>query len=127
LKYSDAFTALGYELQSVRQDWSAEKADGVCITIWKRGMDWRTMSSDTRTRARDIEIWGKKSGNRKRTTHAKRALEQFDGWIDAILISGAPGVSYEDAQIWVPAEKGGQRWRVTFLDEETGHIRLEAQ
>jgi hypothetical protein len=85
------------------------------------------MSSDTRTRARDIEIWGKKSGNRKRTTHAKRALEQFDGWIDAILISGAPGVSYEDAQIWVPAEKGGQRWRVTFLDEETGHIRLEAQ
>ena len=83
MKYSEAFAALGYDLQSVRQDWSAEKSDGVCITIWKRGMDWKTMSSDSRTRARDIEVWGKKSGNKKRKLHARRALDEFDGWIDA--------------------------------------------
>jgi hypothetical protein len=127
MKYSEAFEALGYQLQNVRQDWSAEKPDAVCITIWKRRMNWDELSYDTRLHKTSIDIWGAKSGNQKRILHAKRALEEFSGWVDAILISGEPGVSYEDAQIWVPAEKGSKQWRVVFLDESTGHIRLEAQ
>lgn len=127
MQYSAAFEALGYSLDNVRQDWSAENATGVCVTIWKRQMNWDEMSYDTRQHKTKSEIWQAKLGNRKRVAHAKRALEDFEGWIDAILISGEPGVSYEDAQLWVPSEKGGKRWRVVFLDEASGHLRLEAR
>ena len=127
MKYSAAFQELGYQLENVRQDWSAENDEGVCITIWKRRMNWDELSYDTRLHKTSVDDWSSKSGNQKRRIHAKRALTEFDGWIDAILISGEPGVSYEDAQIWVPSMKGGKRWRVVFLDEETGHIRMEAQ
>lgn len=127
MRYSEAFEALGYQLKSARQDWSAEKDDGVCITIWKRRINWPEHSYDTRTHTSSVDVWAKKSGNQKRIAHAKRALVEFDGWVDAILISGEPGVSYEDAQVWVPSDKGGKRWKITFLEEDTGHIRIEAQ
>jgi hypothetical protein len=128
MQYSAAFEELGYKLENVRQDWSAENVDGVCITIWKRRINWGEMSYDTRLGRTSIDVWKEKSGNKKRIVHAKRVLRDFDGWVDAILISGAPEKgSYEDAQIWIPSEKGGKRWRIVFLDEVTGHIRLEAQ
>jgi hypothetical protein len=127
VKYAEAFETLGYILVSKRQDWSAEKSDGVCVTLWKRQLDWDRLSYDTRGYKGDDTTWISKSGNKKRIAHAQTALAEFDGWVDAILISGKPGVSYEDAQIWVPAYKGGARWRIVFLDEATGHIRLEAQ
>ncbi|MGV7121660.1 hypothetical protein [Sphingopyxis sp. 550A] len=125
--YSAAFKELGYRLENVRQDWSAENSTGVCITIWKRQMNWDDLSYDTRLHKSSIDNWGSKSGNKRRLVHAERAIEEFDGWIDAILISGEPGVSYEDAQIWVPSEKSGKRWRVVYIDMATGHLRLEAQ
>src|SRR5690606_33698224 len=100
------FHELGYRLKDVRQDWSAEIANGVCITIWKRRMNWDELSYDTREHTTFIDAWSSKSGNQKRIAHARKALDEFDGWIDAILISGEPGVSYEDAQIWEPSLKG---------------------
>ncbi|WP_257543587.1 hypothetical protein [Sphingopyxis sp. DBS4] len=127
MQYSSAFEEFGYKLENVRQDWSAQNATGVCITIWKRRMNWDELSYDTRLHKSSVDIWSEKSGNRKRIVHAQRALNDFEGWIDAILISGEPGVSYEDAQLWIPSEKGGKRWRVVFLDQAIGHIRLEAQ
>ncbi|MBF9150983.1 hypothetical protein [Novosphingobium jiangmenense] len=127
MRYAEAFESLGYKLRSARQDWSAEKDDGVCITIWKRRLNWQDLSYDTREHKNSIADWSVKSGNKKRILHASRALIEFDGWIDAILISGEPGISYEDAQVWFPTEKQGRRWRVVYLDEETGHLRLEAQ
>jgi hypothetical protein len=90
-------------------------------------MNWDELSYDTRLHKSSVDIWSGKSGNRKRIVHAQRALNDFEGWIDAILISGEPGVSYEDAQLWIPSEKGGKRWRVVFLDQAICHIRLEAQ
>ena len=127
MQYAEAFDALGYKLISVRNDWTASKPGGVCVTIWKRELDWEEMSMDSRVRGGPISNWGHKAGNKRRIEHAALALREFNGWVDAILISGKPGVSYEDAQPWLPSQKGGRRWRVVFLDEETGHIRLEAQ
>jgi hypothetical protein len=127
MQYSKAFQELGYRLDSPRQDWTAEKDDGVCVTLWKRRIDWNELSYDTRLHKTSIDVWSTKSGNSKRIRHARRAIDEFGGWVDAILISGEPGNGYEDAQIWVPAEKSGKRWRVTFLDEEVGHIRIEVQ
>jgi hypothetical protein len=82
---------------------------------------------DSRILGGDIAIWGSKPGNKKRIAHAKRALTDFDGWIDAILVDGIPGVSYGKAFVWVPEEREIRFWRVTYLDETTGHLRLEAQ
>ncbi len=127
MQNSEAFLSLGYTLGAVRTDWSAESSEGICLTIWKREIDWSDWSMDSRIRGGPIEQWGKKQGNKKRIVHAARALAEFEGWIDAILISGKPGQSYEDAQPWLPTDKGGKRWRVTFLDEFSGHIRIEAQ
>jgi len=127
MQYAEAFAAFGYSLISVRNDWTAEKPDGVCITIWKRELDWKTMSMDSRTHGGPIESWGHKPGNKRRIEHAARALREFDGWVDAILISGKPGASYEDAQPWIPSQKDGMWWRVVCLDEVTGHIRLQTQ
>ena len=126
MQYAAAFEAMGYSLNSVRNDWTAVKADGVCVTIWKREIDWSEWSMDSRVRCGPIESWQSKPGNKTRINHARRALNEFDGWVDAILISGKPGISYEDAQPWHPAEKGGKRWRIIYLDEANGHIRLEA-
>lgn len=127
MQYEQAFNSLGYSLISVRNDWTAEKYDGVCVTIWKRELDWKSMVMDSQIHGGDIAGWGHKQGNARRILHATRALAEFDGWVDAILISGQPGISYEDAQPWIPADKGGKRWRVTFLDSSTGHIRFELQ
>lgn len=126
MQYKEAFTKLGYDLKNHRQEWSAEKAEAICLTIWKREIDWSNLVMDSRISGGDISIWGGKLGNRKRIAHATRALDDFDGWIDAILVSGDPGVSYEQAFVWWPAERENRMWRVTFLDNETGHIRLEA-
>jgi hypothetical protein len=127
MDYKAAFTKLGYYLRNHRQDWSAEKSEAVCITIWKLEIDWPTMVMDSRVSGSDIAIWGGKQGNKKRTAHAKRALTDFGGWIDAILVDGIPGVSYGKAFVWIPEERENRFWRVTFLDEITGQLRLEAQ
>jgi hypothetical protein len=127
MKFVEAFNALGYDVSNPRQDWSAENADGICLTLWSKETDWKAMVMDTREGAGDIAIWGSKPGNKKRIRHARRALDEFGGWVDVVKIDGEPGTGYGHASPWLPAERKGLRWRITSFEAETGHFRLEAQ
>src|SRR5438128_110283 len=77
MQYAEAFDKLGYRLDVPRQDWSAEKLDGVCISIWKKEMGSRDGSlwMDTRTHADPADQWQSKSGNKKRIRHLRRAID----------------------------------------------------
>jgi hypothetical protein len=127
MKFVEAFNSLGYDVPAWRTDWSAEKADGICLSLWTRETDWNSLVMDTRTHAGDIHKWGAKPGNKKRIGHARRALDEFDGWVDIVKIEGVPGESYGSASPWRPDERHGKQWRITFLDDSTGDLRLEAQ
>ena len=128
MNFVRSFNALGYEVQNQRQDWSAENENGVCLSLWSREADWKQMTMDTREHAGPIEDWAKKPGNKKRIAHAKRALDEFDGWVDIVKIDGVPGEGYGNASPWVPSDRHGLKWRVVWLDpEDSGHLRLEAQ
>jgi hypothetical protein len=126
MNYSDAFRRLGYALVSPRQDWSAEKADGVVLTLWTLEMipGAKKRRVDTRLHSGDIDIWKSKPGNTKRRRHISRAVEEFDGWIDVILVDGTPGQSYGNADPWNVAERKS-RWRVTYFSSHEGHFAAE--
>lgn len=124
--FEEAFQSLGYKLVSPRNDWSAEREDGVCLTLWTKETDWKALVMDTRIHATKHEDWGHKPGNRKRIQHAARAMREFDGWVNIVKIDGTPGVGYGDANPWKPDERQGRAWKIVYLEEETGHLRLEA-
>lgn len=126
VRYVEAFHSLGYEVRAPRTDWTADSSTGVCLTLWKREIDWSGLVMDSRVHGGPIEEWTRKPGNRRRIQHAKRAPEEFDGWVDVVLVSGNPGESYGDAAPWVASERLGKRWRVTYLDDSTGHIAVQA-
>lgn len=126
MRYGEAFSKLGYRLEVPRQDWTAEKATGVCITLWRSEIDWASMAMDSRLHGSPIELWRNKPGNHKRIRHATRAIQEFGGWVDAVVVSGASGEGVDDATPWNAKERDGYVWRITFLDEVLGHIRLEA-
>lgn len=125
--FKEAFKKLGYELKTWRTDWSAEHNTGVCLSLWKKETDYKRLLMDTREHAGELEVWRKKAGNAKRIRHAAKAIEQFGGWVDVVTIDGNPGEGYENAHPWIVAERHSKRWRVTYLDKSTGHLRLEAQ
>ena len=127
MRFVEAFKRLGYEVENPRQDWSAERPDGVCLTLWTKETDWKSLVTDTRIHANPIEQWGHKPGNSKRIRHARRAIDEYDGWVDIVKIDGEPGVGYRTASPWKSSDRNGLRWRITYLENTTGHLRLEAK
>lgn len=127
MQFVEAFERLGYSVEAPRQDWSAANDQGVCISLWKKemGIQDGLMWMDTRVHADPIENWTNKPGNRKRIRHLRRALDEFDGRVDVVIVSGEPGVSYGTAQPWL-AESGRAEtyWEVLALDEDTGHFEV---
>ena len=126
MRFVEAFNALGYQVPAWRTDWSAEKPDGICLSLWTKETDWKSLTMDSRVHAGPIQEWGRKPGSKKRIQHALRALSEFDGWIDVVKIDGTPGESYGSASPWLPSERQNRRWRVVYLDDATGHLKLEA-
>jgi hypothetical protein len=128
MQYGEAFKKLGYSLLAPRTDWSAENSSGVCLTLWRNEIDWksRPLSMDSRTRAGRLEEWTSKPGNARRRTHLQSALDNYDGWVDAIAVDGSSSGGVEKASIWQPAERDGLRWKVTYYDPETGHFAVQA-
>lgn len=127
MQFVEAFERLGYSVEVPRQDWSAVNEHGVCISLWKRemGLHDGLMWMDTRSHADPIENWVDKPGNKKRIGHLRRALAEFGGRVDVVIVSGEPGVSYGTAQPWV-AEGGraGTYWEVLSLEDESGHFEV---
>jgi hypothetical protein len=123
--YSEAYKALGFALANQRQHWSADSDTGVCISIWRAetryAKETKTTWCDTREVAGPLEDWKDKTGNQKRIEHIKRALDEFEGFVDAVIVGGIPGEKFGDADPWLSAKRGA-RWQVTFLDPETGHF-----
>lgn len=54
MRFVEAFEKLGCEVAAPRTDWSAERDDGVCLTLWTKETDWKNLVSDTRLHADDI-------------------------------------------------------------------------
>ena len=124
MRFTEAFNALGYAVASPRQDWSADKPSGICITLWRKELGFKNGYSwvDTEVHAQDNVIWRDKPGNRKRLRHLQRALLEFDGFVDVVIVHGNPGEGFGDADPWLPEVRGG-RWRVEALDGTTGHFK----
>ncbi len=125
--YEEAFNKLGYQLANKRQDWSSEKPDGVCITIWSKEAVWTDGKPylDLWKLHPNGGDWETKSGHQKRIEHVMRAVDEFEGFVDVILVSGEPGEGYESASIWHPEKRRNHHWRITKLDRETGYFRAE--
>ncbi len=128
MNFTEAFSALGYDLKVPRSDWSAEKPSGVCISIWATEMRFSggVSSFDTRTDARPIEGWGHKRGNKLRKKHLGRAVAEMAGRVDVVISHGVPGAGLRDAAPWLPGKRGAS-WLVTYFDPLTGHYAAEAR
>jgi len=53
-------------------------------------------------------------------------MSDFNSVVDVVVVSGVPGEGVTDAVPWFSKERKGLTWHITALDDETGHIRLEA-
>ena len=126
MEFEEAFKSLGYKLESFRQDWTAERDDGICITIWTK-----------QTKVKDglpyLDCWEidhngddfmEGPAHKKRTLHLERAMNEFDGLVDVILVSGPPGGSYENATPWDSKKRKGS-WKIVKFCSETGFFRAE--
>ncbi|MCB2130483.1 MAG: hypothetical protein KDE03_15795 [Rhodobacteraceae bacterium] len=130
MQYVEAFNALGYDVPNPRQDWSAEKAGGVCITLWKSEVQWVPTPPH-------LDLWAKAGpgttdwetlpGHKKRTGHLARAVSEFDGWVDVIIVTGTPGKGYGNADPWLPEKRANHGWRIQKFDKTTGFFSVVAE
>ena len=128
MQFTEAFERLGYSVEAQRQDWSAENDQGVCISLWQKEMEVRDglLWMSTRVHADPLEGWENKPGNRKRIRHLRRALDEFGGRVDVVIVSGDPGVSYGTAQPWIAeGARAGTHWHISDLDDATGHFEVQ--
>lgn len=125
MKFSEAFNKMGYTLPFPRTDWSASNANGVCLSLWRSEIDWKSLSFDTRVNAGPPQTWNP-AGNNKRKLHLAEALAQFDGWIDVVVVDGVPGEGVDKATPWTPEERRGLKWRVSSFDNDVGHFACAA-
>ncbi|MDY0885409.1 hypothetical protein ACFPL7_24225 [Dongia soli] len=129
MRYTEAFAKLGYKVELPRQDYTAASERGVCITVWRCELKTRKglPSLDSREDAGPIEEWGQLHGSRKRVDHFALAIQKFGGVVDVVIVEGVPGEGVKDAHPWMPAERKGSRWHVTYLDPLSGHFAVEAR
>jgi hypothetical protein len=125
MNYADAFKTLGYKLQNHQTDWSAEKTDGVCISMWRERLTRKSpLHFDTDEAWPDGEPATNKIGFNKRTRHIETACEKFDGFVDVVLRDGAYGEQHGDSEPWNWKHRGG-RWKITRFDPSSGKFRAE--
>jgi hypothetical protein len=125
MKFSEAFRKLGYEVEFPRLDWSALNENGVCLSLWRSEIDWKSLSFDTRVNAGPISTWNPAGAN-KRKRHLKKAMEDHDAWIDVVVVDGIPGEGVDKATPWMPKDRRGLRWRVFDFDPDAGHFVAKA-
>ena len=127
MKFTEAFRALGYTLDNHQNEWSAKSNTGVCITIWKvelKRKNHMPIYELAFPYGEPLPEWTNKIGHRKRTKHLCSAVDEFDGYIDVVLLDGPSGGPYKDAYPW-NKETRGFGWRVVCLDRNSGGFRAE--
>jgi len=129
MRFVEAFQSLGYELDNHRNEWSAESENGVCITIWQEETHVENgllvYELELLSKSPNAGHWTNKSGHKKRIRHLSRAIDEFDGFVDVVLLEGPPGGPYESAHPWGKKEIYRSGWRVVSLNRETGGFRVE--
>jgi len=123
--YNEAFQKLGYQLVSPRSDWTAESETGICITLWKEELAFNNGKPwiDTKLHCQPIEIWGDKPGNKKRIQHLQKAVSEYNGFVDVIIVHGEPGEKVTNADPWKQeGKRQGYRWKITGFEQDTGHF-----
>lgn len=128
MRFVEAFNSLGYEVPVPRTDWSSEKADGVCLSLWKSEVDWAAPPSFDlfKLHTPGQTDWENLPGAQKRARHLGRAMEEFDGWVDVVLLTGVPGEGVKSADPWRATERKGHRWCVTGFDAGSGFFTARA-
>ena len=130
MRYVEAFNKLGYQVPAPRTDWTAENADGICLTLWKSEVCW-TPSPPSMDLFKMYEpgtnAWEKLPGHTKRTRHLSRAWNEFDGKVDVVLVAGIPGEGVTNADPWVANQRNGYGWRLTKFDSGTGFFAVVAE
>lgn len=112
----EAYSRLGYELQrqgQMRPFWSAEKADGICISLWKSELGDKN-HLDT-TKQSDISKCDPVF-NLARVKHLKIAQTKFNGKLDVIILHGVPGNSKPVPDL--------RKWTLKSLNEVTGDFEV---
>ena len=120
--YAASYRELGYELR-FNQEWSAEKSDGVCISLWVSEL--QNMNSDvydTEQHAKPLETWTK-SMNTKRIPMLLKALHSHEGWVDAVIRDDTNGRTDAPTKPWMLSEQGGLKWKLIDVDKDTGHFK----
>jgi hypothetical protein len=80
---------------------------------------------DTRIHCGPIEKWVHVAGNKKRIEHIARAVREFNGNVDVVVVRGRPGEGVDDAFPWLPENRKGYNWRIADFEPQTGHFRAE--
>jgi len=130
MKYVEAFNKLGYEVSAPRTDWTSEKDDGVCLTLWTREVEWTPQPPSLNLFEMSTpgsNAWEKLPGHAKRTMHLSRAMNEFGGRVDVVLVKGIPGEGIDSADPWLTDQRNGFGWRLTKFDSETGFFSVVAE
>lgn len=129
MKFTEAFQKLGYKVDAPRQDWSAEKEGGVCITIWASEIKFEKDRAwfDSKLHAGPFDVWKNLPGNRKRIGHLQHVVDNLGGAIDVVVVKGTPGEGVDDAHPWIPEERKGKRWYIINFERDTGHYAASTE
>jgi len=126
--YKHSFELLGYELENIRQHWSAANETGVCLSLWSE--EWRRDKGipfmDSLVDCGPIETWNA-VGKNKRHEHLKLARDNFDGWIDVVIRHGHPDDEGVPSSPWFVSKRKNYKWRLQGFDENTGHFSVRAE
>ena len=127
--YRDSFRQLGYELSSVRQDWSSENDTGVCLSLWSKEMQSERgiPTADSKRDFEPMETWEHKVGHKRRHEHLKSAWNNHDRWVDMVIRQGGPHDDNVSSNPWIVADRKSYKWRLQSFDEETGHFSAKPE
>lgn len=123
MRYAAAFKKLGYDIRLPLQHWSCASETGVCLSLWRKEIDWQQQKFDTFEDAGPTETWSA-AGSNQRIRDLSLAVNKFDGWVDVVVVDGVLGEGVDDAHPW-DVKIRRKRWRVVRFDEKTGHFRAE--
>jgi hypothetical protein len=125
MRFAEAFKSLGYDIVLPRLHWSASNENGVCISLCRSEIDWPSLVFDTQIHAGPPETWNS-AGDNKRRLDLQRAIDEFDGRVDVVVVDGIPGNGVAGAHPWKIEERQNRHWRITDFQPATGHFRAEA-
>ena len=63
-------------------------------------------------------------GHRERTDNIAKALREFDGRVEVVMVSAASGEGAGDAEPWDAKLRGGF-WKITRFDPNDGYFRAD--